>query len=59
MIKVVNLVSLLAAPILVQFQGLHLAGWLVVGVLAAAVVWGVAQSKKTAPSLKKSPAPGD
>jgi K(+)-stimulated pyrophosphate-energized sodium pump len=47
MIKVVNLVSLLAAPVIVKYQNLGVVGWLVVLVLAAAVVWGISQSKKS------------
>ena len=47
MIKVVNLVSLLAAPVIVRVQNLGVVGWLVVAVLFAAVVWSIAVSKKT------------
>jgi K(+)-stimulated pyrophosphate-energized sodium pump len=46
MIKVVNLVSLLAAPILVKYSKLGLAGWLIVAMLGAGLVWGVWKSKK-------------
>ena len=46
MIKVVNLVSLLAAPILVKYENLGVGGWIAVAVLAAAIVWGIMQSKK-------------
>jgi K(+)-stimulated pyrophosphate-energized sodium pump len=53
MIKVVNLVSLLAAPILVRYSdNLGLVGWIVALLLAAAVVWGIRTSKKPAPKLK-------
>ncbi len=54
MIKVVNLVSLIAAPILVQYRQLGLVGWLVVIILAAAMIWGISQSKKPAPQLQVS-----
>jgi K(+)-stimulated pyrophosphate-energized sodium pump len=45
MIKVVNLVSLLAAPLIVESRGKP-AIWLVVAVLAVLLVWGIWQSKK-------------
>jgi K(+)-stimulated pyrophosphate-energized sodium pump len=54
MIKVVNLVSLITAPILVQYRHLDLVGWLIVAILAAAMVWGISQSKKPAPQLQVS-----
>jgi K(+)-stimulated pyrophosphate-energized sodium pump len=46
MIKVVNLVSLIAAPVLVSYSDLGVGGWIAVVLLAAAFVWGVRQSKK-------------
>lgn len=46
MIKVVNLVSLLAAPVIVRVQNLGFVGWAVVVVLLAAVVWAISVSKK-------------
>jgi K(+)-stimulated pyrophosphate-energized sodium pump len=52
MIKVVNLVSLIAAPILVAYTPLTIAGWIVAFVLVAGVVWSVMRSKKAAPKLK-------
>lgn len=55
MIKVVNLVSLIAAPVIVQYQQLGIIGWLVVGLLLAGVVWGVVQSKRPAPVLEAAP----
>jgi K(+)-stimulated pyrophosphate-energized sodium pump len=48
MIKVVNLVSLLAAPILVQYYDLGVMGWIVIVVLLAAVAWSIRRSKKHA-----------
>ena len=60
MIKVVNLVSLLAAPVLVTYQKLGVVGWIVVIVLAAMVIWSISRSKKAAPKLASSvPAQGD
>ncbi len=46
MIKVVNLVSLLAAPVIVKYQDLGVVGWIVVALLGAAMVWALAVSKK-------------
>jgi K(+)-stimulated pyrophosphate-energized sodium pump len=51
MIKVVNIVSLIAAPIIVKYENLGVVGWIVVAILAAAVIWGVAQSKKPTPEV--------
>lgn len=51
MIKVVNLVSLLAAPILVSYTDLGWIGWAVVIVLFAGVTWSILRSKKAAPKL--------
>jgi K(+)-stimulated pyrophosphate-energized sodium pump len=49
MIKVVNLVSLIAAPIIVRTQVLGVGGWIVVALLLSGVVWGILQSKKPLP----------
>jgi K(+)-stimulated pyrophosphate-energized sodium pump len=46
MIKVVNLVSLLAAPVIVKFQNPTPVFWVVAAVLAAVLVWAVITSKK-------------
>jgi K(+)-stimulated pyrophosphate-energized sodium pump len=51
MIKVVNLVSLIAAPIIVKYENLGVVGWIVVAILAGAVIWGISQSKKSAPEI--------
>jgi len=51
MIKVVNMVSLLFAPILVSYHTLNFFGWLAVLVLLAGVSWGISRSKKAAPKL--------
>jgi K(+)-stimulated pyrophosphate-energized sodium pump len=59
MIKVVNLVSLIVAPILVAYQNLGWTGWIVVILLAAGVTWSILRSKKPAPKLKSSPISGD
>lgn len=52
MIKVVNMVSLLAAPLIVQQQELGIGGWLVAAALLAAVVWGILASKKPVAEVK-------
>lgn len=52
MIKVVNMVSLLAAPLIVQYETLGVGGWIAVALLAAGIVWGILQSKKPAPEVK-------
>ncbi len=46
MIKVVNLVSLLAAPVIVKYQNLGAIGWIIVILLFVVVAWAFLQSKK-------------
>jgi K(+)-stimulated pyrophosphate-energized sodium pump len=48
MIKVVNLVSLIVAPILVKYQGFSAGTVIVILALLALMVWGIMQSKKPA-----------
>jgi K(+)-stimulated pyrophosphate-energized sodium pump len=50
MIKVVNMVSLLAAPVLVKYQG-GWATWVVALLLLAAVWWSIRTSKKPAEAV--------
>ncbi len=52
MIKVVNLVSVIVAPVVVQYNDLGWAGWSVVVVLLAALTWSIIQSKKPTPTLE-------
>jgi K(+)-stimulated pyrophosphate-energized sodium pump len=59
MIKVVNLVSLIAAPVIVQYHQLGIGGWVAVAILFAALLWGILQSKKPAMELKAVPATAD
>ncbi|MFC2031604.1 sodium/proton-translocating pyrophosphatase, partial [Chloroflexota bacterium] len=47
MIKVVNLVSLLAAPLIVESQGTPVM-WVALVILAAIVIWSIWQSKRDA-----------
>jgi len=55
MIKVVNLVSLIAAPIIVKYTNLTWGVLLVGVILLATVVWAIRQSKRPAPVVKASP----
>jgi K(+)-stimulated pyrophosphate-energized sodium pump len=60
MIKVTNLVSLLAAPIIVKYSRLNLGIALIVVALLAGVAWAIVVSKREAPSLfeeDKEPGP--
>jgi K(+)-stimulated pyrophosphate-energized sodium pump len=52
MIKVVNLVSVIIAPIVVQYNKLGVWGWIVVSLLCASLVWAVLKSKRPAPDLE-------
>jgi K(+)-stimulated pyrophosphate-energized sodium pump len=52
MIKVVNLVSVIVAPIIVQYQNLGWGGWAVVAVLLGGLTWSIVQSKRPTPELK-------
>jgi K(+)-stimulated pyrophosphate-energized sodium pump len=53
MIKVVNLVSLIAAPIIVKYSESNVASYVVGLVLLVGVGWAIIQSKKPASALKK------
>jgi K(+)-stimulated pyrophosphate-energized sodium pump len=62
MIKVVNLVALIVAPIVVVYKSLGFTGWLVVILAVAALIWAIYQSKKPAESLvdiEPTPSSGD
>lgn len=52
MIKVVNLVSVIIAPIVVQYNHLGLKAWAVVSMICAALIWAIWQSKKPIPEAK-------
>jgi K(+)-stimulated pyrophosphate-energized sodium pump len=59
MIKVVNLVSLLVAPILVKYQNLGVWGWVVAALLLVAIVWSISQSKRPSEALQPAQSSGD
>jgi K(+)-stimulated pyrophosphate-energized sodium pump len=46
MIKVVNLVSVIIAPIVVKYRDLGVGGWIIVAILLAILVWSIMQSKR-------------
>lgn len=52
MIKVVNLVSLLAAPVIVKYQNQSVGFWIVAVVLVGVLVWGILTSKKEVASVQ-------
>jgi K(+)-stimulated pyrophosphate-energized sodium pump len=51
MIKVVNLVSLIVAPVLVSYSNMGIVGWVIVAFLAGAFVWGLVQTKRPVEKL--------
>ncbi len=52
MIKVVNLISLLAAPIIVKYEHLGVGGWIVVGLLLVAIIWALTRSQRPVEALE-------
>jgi K(+)-stimulated pyrophosphate-energized sodium pump len=54
MIKVVNLVALIIAPIVVTYKNYGLGGWIIVLALLGAFVWAVMQSKRESPEIQVS-----
>ncbi len=52
MIKVVNLVALLVAPIIVTYKELGVIGWVAVVALLGVLAWAVMRSKAPVPELK-------
>jgi K(+)-stimulated pyrophosphate-energized sodium pump len=56
MIKVVNLVSVIIAPIVVKYEVLGLAGWLVAAALVGILIFAITQSKRPAPEVVLEPA---
>ncbi|TAK10972.1 MAG: sodium-translocating pyrophosphatase [Anaerolineae bacterium] len=53
MIKVVNLVSVIVAPIVVQYAELGIGGWVAVALLVAGLYWAIRTSKRPAEALTK------
>jgi K(+)-stimulated pyrophosphate-energized sodium pump len=51
MIKVTNLVSLIAAPIIVKYNKMTIGLAAIVAVLMGATVWAIWKSKREAPNL--------
>ncbi len=51
MIKVVNLVSVIIAPIIVTYKTLNAGAWIAIAVLLVMLVWAIRQSKKPTPSI--------
>ena len=52
MIKVVNLVALIVAPIVVTYKTLGFGGWVVVVALLGVLVWAIMRSKANAVEMK-------
>ncbi len=59
MIKVVNLVALIVAPVIVQYKSLGFAGWLVVLLLVAILYWSIRESKRIAKPISQAVAAAD
>jgi len=51
MIKVVNLVSVIIAPIVISYSTLNLVGWLIVVVLFGVLTWAYRRSKQSIPDI--------
>lgn len=56
MIKVVNLVSLIAAPVIVKYQNSGGVLWVVIAALVVAVIWAIVQSKRPTAEMTEAPA---
>ncbi len=54
MIKVVNMVSLIAAPVIVKYNDTGVGIYLVAALLLAGIVWAIWKSKRPAPDLNNS-----
>jgi len=52
MIKVVNLVALIVAPIVVTYKEMGIGGWVVVLALLGVLAWAIVRSKADAPEIK-------
>jgi K(+)-stimulated pyrophosphate-energized sodium pump len=54
MIKVVNLVSLMFAPLIVKYQG-EIVTYVIAALFGVAIVWAIMQSKRPAPEIGEEP----
>jgi len=52
MIKVVNLVALIVAPIVVTYKSLGFGGWVIILLLLGVLAWAIMRSKADAPEMK-------
>lgn len=52
LIKVVNLVALIVAPIVVTYKNLGFGGWMIVLALLGLLAWAIMRSKADAPEMK-------
>jgi K(+)-stimulated pyrophosphate-energized sodium pump len=52
MIKVVNLVALIVAPIVVTYKNLGIGGWVTVLILLGVLYWAIMRSKADVPAMK-------
>jgi len=59
MIKVVNLVALIIAPIIVTYQKLGWVGWLIVILLVLSLIWAIMRSKQPSPEIERATASTD
>jgi K(+)-stimulated pyrophosphate-energized sodium pump len=55
MIKVVNMVSLIAAPIIVKYSEMNVGVLLVAGALLVAIIWAISTSSRPAKALDEIP----
>ena len=54
MIKVVNLVALIIAPIVVTYKEMGWVGWLIVLLLVLSLIWAIMRSKKPSADIEKA-----
>ncbi|MCK4900404.1 MAG: sodium/proton-translocating pyrophosphatase, partial [Anaerolineales bacterium] len=59
MIKVVNLVALIIAPIVVTYKEMGWVGWLIVLLLVLSLIWAIMRSKKPSADIEKAIASAD
>jgi K(+)-stimulated pyrophosphate-energized sodium pump len=59
MIKVVNLVALIIAPIVVTYKEMGWVGWFIVLLLVLSLIWAIMRSKKPSTDIEKAIASAD